>query len=326
MSIASSDPTASHISAVSALKVISRYLPHNDTVQSLAIIQREAHIQHVQSHSLTLMYRGRARTIVHTARTLIFAFKLGVGWLQVWWAQAKKPSIFPLYTPLVEGIERTKDSLYSPEIGVAKTFASVAKLPPVDEVSTPSYSSHPRAITTIHALETYQPASGTETSLCCSGPQLITLFSICVITLVLIITASSITPKPKPNPTSTTAHPVVRAKIDEKPEPTATSCLNTTQSSDSDADDTDEGGTGLPSPAEADPIPVPRNRPVHAHHEAGEVASFPLRLRGGRRNVSVHWYREHARAVRGEELCEKRKRMANEDWRVRGGEIETRIV
>ena len=199
-----------YVSAVSALKTVSWYLPHNDAAQNLAIIQREAHTQNVQAHSLALPYRGRARTIVHAARTLIFAFKLGVDWLQVWWAQAKKPSISPPYTPLVDGGQRTNDNLHGLEIRVPKTLASVARLPTVDDISTPSYSSRPRATTTIHALEIYLPASSTEPSSCCSGPQLITLFSICVITLVLIITASSTPRKPKLNPTSNTHPPSAR--------------------------------------------------------------------------------------------------------------------
>ena len=313
MPIASRNSTASNISAVTALKTISWYLPNNDAAPNLAIIQREARIHNVQAHSLALLYRGRARTIAHTARTLIFAFKLGVGWLQVWWAQAKKSSISPPYTPLVDGGQRTNDNLHRLEIRVPETPASVTRLPTVDDISTPSYASRPRATTTtIHALEIYQPASSTEPSLCCSGPQLITLFSICVITLFLIITASSTPRKLKLYPTSTTTHPV-RAKIDEIPEHTSTPCSTTTHSSDSDTEDTDGGGTRLPGP-------VPRNRPVHAHHEVGEVASFSSRLRGGRRNVSVHWYREHEREVRRDELGEKRKRMANGDWRVRAGD------
>lgn len=314
----SGNSTPSRVSAVSALKIIARYLPHNETTQNLGIIQREA-------HSLALLYHGRARTIVHTARTLIFAFKLGVDWLQVWWAQTKKLTISPFSTPLVDGGKRTNNDFQGPEIGVLSTPASLARLPTVqlDDISIPSYSSRPRpttATTTTHALEIYQPASSTEPSFCCSRSQLITLFSICLIALVLIITASSTPRKPKPNLTSPTAHPV-RAQTDEKSEHPAKPSSPTTQSPDSDTEDTDGGGTRLPGPTEDVPVPVPRNRPVHAHHEVGDAAApFSSKLRGGRRNVSVHWHRERTREARREESCEKRKRMADGDWRVRGGD------
>lgn len=287
------------------------YLPHRDTAKSLAIIQREARTHYVQAHSLTLMHRGQARTIVHTSRMLIFGFKLGVGWLQVWWARSLKPIFFPLYRPLVDGDGPVYDSAHPHEIEVTRPLALVATLSTLDDVSLQNWPTRPSAVTTEYALEIYQPATRTESPTCCSDAQLTAMLAVFVATLVLMTFAGVLSWKSKTK--NRFINLPMGARPDEEleyvPRPS-----NLAQIVDSDSEDTEGGGVRLPTLAE-DEVPVCENRPVRAD-PSGDAVSLPSILRGGRRNVSVHWHRELAREIKGHERSEKMKRMTK-DWRLR---------
>lgn len=306
------NPAVSNASTVAILHFISCYLPNTDTDQSLAIIQREARTHNVQAHSLTLMYRGRARTIVHTARMLIFGLKVGAGWLQMWWTQAGKPNTFPLYRPLVDGSGPVTGSLNQPEIKVPQNLALVTTLSTVNDLSIRSCPTRPNATTNVYALETYQPAASTESPSCYFGSQTVGIFCACVVTLALIIWVRSLPLKSKVKTTPDLSHPMV-ITVDEEIEYTARpSAL--TQCIDSDSEDSEGGGVRLPAPAE-EKVPISGNRPVRTD-PSGDAMSFPSTLRGGRRNVRMHWHKEHAKEVKEHERYEKRKRMTK-DWKLR---------
>ncbi|CAD6586820.1 MAG: hypothetical protein ASARMPRED_002845 [Alectoria sarmentosa] len=304
------NPAVSNVSTVAVSRFISYYLPNTDTDQSLAIIQREARTHNVQAHSLTLMYRGRARTIVHTARMLIFGWKVGAGWLQMWWTQAGKPNTFPLYRPLVDGSSPVTGSLNQLEVEVTQTLALVTTLSTVNDLSIRSCPTWPNATTNVYALEIYQPTASTESSSCYSGSQTVGIFCACVVTLAIIIWVRSPSLNSKVKTTPDLNHPMV-VTIDEEIEYTARpSAL--TQCIDSDSEDSEGGGVRLPA---EEKVPISGDRPVRTDPPGGAV-SFPSILRGGRRNVSVHWHKEHAKEVKEHERYEKRKRMTK-DWRLR---------
>ncbi|CAF9930738.1 MAG: hypothetical protein ALECFALPRED_004718 [Alectoria fallacina] len=303
----------SNVSTVAVMHFISCYLPNSDIDQSLAIIQREARTHNVQAHSLTLMYRGRARTIVHTARMLIFGLKLGAGWLQMWWTQAGKPNTFPLYRPLVDGSSPVTGSLNRPEIEVTKALALITTLSTLNDLSTRSCPTQPNVTTNVYALETYQPAASTESSSCYSGSQIVGIFCACVVPLALMIWVRSLPLKSKVKTTPDLSHHPMVVTVDEEIEYTARP-LTLSQSIDSDSEDSEGGGVRLPAPAEKQ-LSIFGNRSVRTD-PSGDAVSFPSTLRGGRRNVSVHWHKEHAKEVKEHERYEKRKRMTK-DWRLR---------
>lgn len=294
------------------MNFISWYLPHSDTTQSLAIIQREAHIHNVQAHSLTLMYRGQARTVVHTARMVIFAFKVGTDWMQVQWAQVKKPNIFLLYRPLVHGGCRVKDISNHSGIEIPQILARVSTLSTADDLFSRSILTRPTTTANVYDLEINRSEPSTGSSSCCSRYQTVAILSVCVVSLAVIIGIRSLTLKSKSNPSyafSRLMHEKTNEELEYVPKSSRLS-----QKVDSDSEDSEGGGVRLPNPAREE-IPVSENRSARAD-PLGDTASFPATLRGGRRNVGVHWHREHAREVKEHKRHEKMKRMTK-DWRSR---------
>lgn len=232
--------------------------------------------------------------------------------MQVQWAQARKPTIFPLYRPLVDGGGRVNNSLNQTEIELPQTNALLTTLSTPDDIFTRSIPTRPTTTTNIYALETYGPPASTGLSSCCSRSQMVAILSVCVVSLALIIRVRSLPFKSKINPISDSSRPTY-AKINEEveyvPRPSELA-----QNTDSDSESSEGGGVRLPNRAE-EGSPVSETPPAHAD-PLRDAASFPSTLRGGRRNVSVHWHREHAREVKEHERHEKMKRMTK-DWRLR---------